>query len=303
MVGENFGRLERVVVREGWKDEARDFTPWLAENLDRLSQQLGLALELREVEHQVGRYSLDILAEDVLGRVVIIENQRTASDHGHLGQLLTYCAGTNARVVIWVASNFTEEHLAVLEWFNQNTIADVGFYAVEVELLKIGDSPLAPNFRVLARPNELVKESRSAVASTEWNWEHYAAELGISPERLAIARRLVGDLETAIERRGLPWQPKFRKGYVAFQRAGGYNVVAVDLMWNKPVRLWIKLPDAPAETGLASPYPQLAEIWVSSFREWGWNIPSVDAVPDVEPLVGLAAELTSSDGTQAATAS
>ena len=49
-----------------------------------------------------------------------------------------------------MASNFTEEHLAVLEWFNQNTIADVGFYAVEVELLKIGDSPLAPNFRVLA---------------------------------------------------------------------------------------------------------------------------------------------------------
>ena len=140
MSASEFGRLERLSVRLGFDDESKDFTPWLADNLDRLSEQLGLALELREREHQVGKYSLDLLAEDVLGRVVVIENQLEHSDHTHLGQLLTYCAGTDARVVIWVAPSFTAEHLAALEWLNQNTNSDVGFYAVEVELLRIGDS-------------------------------------------------------------------------------------------------------------------------------------------------------------------
>jgi hypothetical protein len=61
--------------------------PWLARNLDLLGEQLGLALELREIEHAVGRYSLDILANDVAGRLVVIENQLGASDHDHPGRL------------------------------------------------------------------------------------------------------------------------------------------------------------------------------------------------------------------------
>jgi hypothetical protein len=31
-----------------------------------------------------------------------------------------------------------------LEWLNENTIADVGFFGIELEVLKIGDSLPAP---------------------------------------------------------------------------------------------------------------------------------------------------------------
>jgi hypothetical protein len=112
---------------------------------------------------------------------------------------------------------------------------------------------------------------------------------------LAIARRLVDALAEGIEERSLPWQQKFRKGYVAFQRIGGYNVAAVDLMWNKPVRVWIKLPRPPEDIAdLENPYPQLSPIWVAQFSEWGWHIPSAEDIPDVAPLLDLAERLSSS---------
>lgn len=38
------GTLTEVDLREVWSDEARDFTPWLKENIERLNQVLGLGL-------------------------------------------------------------------------------------------------------------------------------------------------------------------------------------------------------------------------------------------------------------------
>jgi hypothetical protein len=121
-------------VRSVWPNEATDFTPWLAQNLDALSQAVGLALEFRQREHPVGRYALDLLFEDTERRVVIVENQLEQTDHTHLGQLLTYCAGTSADVVIWISPFITEEHAAALEWLNENTVVGVGFFGVELEL-------------------------------------------------------------------------------------------------------------------------------------------------------------------------
>jgi hypothetical protein len=284
-----FGTLGRVSLREGWKDEARDFTPWLAENLERLGEQIGLALELRENEHAVGRYSLDLLAEDVTGRIVIIENQLEPSDHTHLGQLLTYCAGTDARVVVWVAPSFTPEHLAALEWLNQNTNVDVGFFAVEIELLRIGDSPMAPNFRTVLRPNQWVKETRPVIAQQgEWNWERYAVEMRIPLERLTVAKRLVEGVSAAIADQHA-WQPMYRKGYVAFQRAGGYNVLRVD-MFGEFTRLFVKLPSPPSELELDHLFPELQSVALEEYREWGWRIPTIDAIPDLDRVVEVAAK-------------
>src|SRR5690606_3777278 len=96
------GRLESVPLRAIWPNEAKDFTPWLADNLDVLGQAVGLALELRHREYPVGRYALDLLLQDAQGRVIVVENQLEQTDHGHLGQLITYCAGTQADVVIWI---------------------------------------------------------------------------------------------------------------------------------------------------------------------------------------------------------
>lgn len=283
-----FGRLEKISARGGWLHEALDFTPWLAENLELLGEAVGLALELRRREHPVGKYSLDLLLEDAQERVVIVENQFGATDHDHLGKLLTYCAGTSADVVIWIAETLNEEHIAALEWLNESTVQGVGFFGVELELLKIGDSLPAPHFRVVVQPNEWVKSVRAPKGTaTEWNWQRYAEELNISQDRLAVGRALVERVQQAIAERELAWQPVFRKGYVAFQRAGGYNVMLVDLYWNKVPRLAIKIPAPPADLGLQSPYANLVESWGAGENEWGWTVPSADLIPDVGVVVDL----------------
>lgn len=106
------GNIKEVSVRRVWPNEAHDFTPWLAQNLGRLGQALHLDLEpLGSTEVPVGRYSLDILAQEAgpNGRKVAIENQLEGTDHTHLGQLLTYAAGHKAEVAIWVAPHFSED--------------------------------------------------------------------------------------------------------------------------------------------------------------------------------------------------
>jgi hypothetical protein len=154
--------LVRVPLREAWKHEAGDFTPWLAEadNLNHLSDALGLGeLELVATEHWVGDFKLDILCTDGTDQV-IIENQLERTNHSHLGQLITYAAGIDAKKVVWVAEAFRPEHVAALEFLNQNTTEDLNFFAVEVELYRIGESPLAPKFEVVVKPNEWAKAGR-----------------------------------------------------------------------------------------------------------------------------------------------
>ena len=155
-------KLERVPVREAWKHEASDFTPWLAEedNLQALAEALGISeLELVATEHEVGDFKLDILCTDG-DQQVIIENQLEETDHKHLGQILAYAAGVDARKVIWVATSFRLEHLAALQYLNVNTNDDLSFFAVQIELWRIGDSPLAPKFEVVAKPNNWARASR-----------------------------------------------------------------------------------------------------------------------------------------------
>src|SRR5262249_38114417 len=158
-------------------------TPWLADNLDLLGEALGLALEFRQREHPVGRYSLDLLLSDAKGRVVIVENQLEQTDHGHLGQLLTYCAGTNADVVGWISSAITQEHAAALEWLNANTRAGVGFFGVEIQLVRIDSSRPAPHFNVVVRPNDWTKTAHpTTAAAVDWTFDSYIRDLRVPPE-------------------------------------------------------------------------------------------------------------------------
>jgi len=164
-------RLERVSLRAAWKHEAGEFTPWLAqdENLQRLAEALDLPeLNLDAIEHAVGDFRVDILCSDETGPV-IIENQLDRTNHAHLGQILTYAAGVGAKKVVWVAESFRPEHIAALEFLNQNTTEDLDFFAVAIELWRIADSPLAPSFKVVVKPNDWSKagrESARAAAST-----------------------------------------------------------------------------------------------------------------------------------------
>ena len=150
------GSLKKVDLRDFWEDEARDFTPWLAqqENLTLLGETIGMELELVGREQKVGGFKVDILAKDLLtDRYVVIENQLEKTNHGHLGQLLTYASGYEAIAVVWIANYMCEEHRKALDWLNEKTVEDLGFFGLEIELWKIGQFEPAPKFNIVAQPN------------------------------------------------------------------------------------------------------------------------------------------------------
>ena len=154
--------IEKVDLRQGWENEADDFTPWLQDNMDQLGDALGIELEVQQSEASVGIFSLDLLARDVdNNRPVIIENQLEPTDHSHLGQLLTYAAGYNASAIVWIAKEFRDEHRAALDFLNGRTGEDTEFFGVVVELWKIENSRPAPHFMVISAPNDWSKETKS----------------------------------------------------------------------------------------------------------------------------------------------
>ena len=151
------GHLTSVDLREVWTSESGDFTPWLArpENLAVLGDTLDLELELEAQEKAVGPFRADILCRDTASAAwVLIENQLERTDHGHLGQLLTYASGLEAAMIVWIAGRFNEEHRATLDWLNAITEERFRFFGLEVELWRIGDSPAAPKFNVVSKPND-----------------------------------------------------------------------------------------------------------------------------------------------------
>jgi len=152
------GRLVTVPLREVWANEAPDFTPWLAkaENLALLAETLDLGeLQIQDTEVSVGNFRIDILAKDIEGNVVVIENQFGPTDHTHLGQIMTYMGGQESNVtIIWIAEKFREEHRAAIDWLNNSTIEGFNFFAVEIQAMKIGSSLPAPQFNAVGKPNE-----------------------------------------------------------------------------------------------------------------------------------------------------
>ena len=163
----DFGELRSVELRDVWPHEAGNFTPWLADNIGALGEAVEIELELTEVEADAGDFSLDLLAKDLgTGRNVIIENQLTATDHDHLGKLLTYASAFDASAVIWVAQTIRDEHRQALEWLNQRTTEDTHFFGVVIEVIRIDDSKPAFKFRPVVFPNEWQKGGRTATAKT-----------------------------------------------------------------------------------------------------------------------------------------
>ena len=165
----SLGRLAKVELREAWISEPGDFTPWLAqpENIVLLGEAIGIELEVESQEKSVGPFRADILCRDTTDRhFVLIENQLERTDHTHLGQLLTYAAGLDAVTIVWLSARFTEEHRAALDWLNRATTAGFNFFGLEIELWKIGDSPFAPKFNVVSKPNDWSRAVREQAAAS-----------------------------------------------------------------------------------------------------------------------------------------
>ena len=164
------GKLEEVDIRELWKHEQYDFSDWLSkgENIEMLSNAVGLTLTEVNKEVFVGSYRCDLVAKDeTTGIKVIIENQLEATNHDHLGKIITYASGLDANVVIWIVKEAKEEHQSAIEWLNNKTTKDISFFLMEIHAFKIGDSLPAPQFVVVEKPNDFVKVANIGVDSGE----------------------------------------------------------------------------------------------------------------------------------------
>lgn len=160
----NIGKLERVDLRELWRHEEYDFSTWLSkeENLTLLGDTIGLDISLIERESSVGTYSVDIYAEEQgTGRKIIIENQLEETNHDHLGKIITYASGKDAKYIIWIVKKAKDEHRKAVEWLNSHTDSELCFFLLEIEIWRIGDSLPAPKFNVVERPNDWIKETQS----------------------------------------------------------------------------------------------------------------------------------------------
>ena len=154
------GKLEKVDIRNIWKNEATDFTKWLAceENLSALGDEIGISISLIKTEANVGAFSADILAEEEnTGRKIIIENQLEQTDHDHFGKLFTYGSGHNANILIWVCRHVRDEHRQAIDWLNERTDNNLHIFVIKMEVWKIGDSSPAPKFQIICSPNDWAK--------------------------------------------------------------------------------------------------------------------------------------------------
>lgn len=161
----SMGKIEKVDIRKQWANEEYDFTPWLAKesNIQILADEIGLDLEVEDTEVYIGSYKADIVAVDGENRKVIIENQLSKTDHKHLGQLITYASGLNAKIVVWICTAVTDEHRQAIDWLNDMTTSEVAFFACEIQLWRIGDSNPAPKFDVISSPNDWQKTVKSSI--------------------------------------------------------------------------------------------------------------------------------------------
>ena len=151
------GKLTRRPLREVWKDEAKDFTPWLVDNLDVLNEVLDLNLASAEREQTAGDFSVDLVAEDDAGNVVVIENQLNKSDHDHLGKLITYLTAVDAKTAIWIVADPRPEHVRAITWLNES--ASAAFFLLKVEAVSIEGSPAAPLLTLIVGPSAETREA------------------------------------------------------------------------------------------------------------------------------------------------
>jgi len=180
----NISKITRIPIREEFPNEAHNFTPWLKENLHYIGEKLHLSFTGEvETEVEVGKYRCDVLAHTTDGRRVVIENQFGHADHDHFGKILTYAAGLEADVVIWIAEDFWEPHITAINWLNSKTSEEtLSFFAIKVGLIKIEDSKSALEVTIVKQPDEWGRQVKTERITRERSersikyhefWQHF----------------------------------------------------------------------------------------------------------------------------------
>ncbi len=190
--------------------EATHFTPWLADNLELLGAALGVdTLELQGVEHDIAGKKLDVLAAvgveadgETVG--VAIENQYGISEHGHLGQLITYVAGVSAaydRVLgVWLVDTVHAAHEAAIELLNRESTERLGFVLARPRFIAVGAGEFGVDFDVVVRPNEFVKREQKKARSG-------------NPRRAEFLESIIETTTPALTQLGFPTISTPRAGY------------------------------------------------------------------------------------------
>lgn len=160
MTSPKIARPTAADVREVWPGEAKDFTPWLAENLDWL-EVIGLgplSLVGKEVSLPDTGRSLDLLAETSDGHKVAIENQYGRADHDHLTRGLAYAIGLGANALVVIAEGHLPEFVAIADYLNSayeqmDEDEGVAVFLVGLTVERVADA-FIPRFAVTTAPNE-----------------------------------------------------------------------------------------------------------------------------------------------------
>jgi hypothetical protein len=194
--GLDLGDLKNLEIKTYWKDEARDFTPWLAKpgNIEKLAQVLRIdKIAVDGIEVPVGGLRADIVAKASNGQKIIIENQLEISDSDHLGRMLAYASGEDASIIIWICSEIRDEYRKVIDWLNNNINQAISFFALKIQLLQIDDSKPAPKFKIICAPREWTgintpsSELRETESSQLKFWIKFHSYLKASKTKLSFA--------------------------------------------------------------------------------------------------------------------
>lgn len=260
MTAITFGRLSDLPLRDAWSHEARDFTPWLAENIDHIAEAIGIPLELTGQEVRVESFAADILARNPTDdSLVLVENQLEVTDHTHLGQIMTYLAGLEAQTVVWIAPSFREPHLSAIRWLNEHTADGFSFFAIRLRVVRIGDSPFAPVFEIAEKPND-------------WDRRLTASRKGSEGGSTALGDRREAYWSAYVERHPGTRVPVNRGGWISFTPDGAPSAKVV---------LWV----GKTETGIfVRGHSSLA---AGEFADLiAPNIPAIQATLGVETIPG-----------------
>ena len=162
----DLGDYQKVPVNQLWHN-VEEFTPWLEKNIEYLNDALEFALIPIDHETEDTGYSADLLAEDKFGNKVIVETQFGKTDSEILEKLIKSLAYYDAKKAIWIAEDTEPVHEIMISWLNENTLDDVYFYLVKLEIFRIGNSPPTPILMKVTGPSPILKRMR--IATTKLN--------------------------------------------------------------------------------------------------------------------------------------
>ena len=144
-------------IKEIWPLEEKDFSPWIANNLQDIEEIIGKHIQAYELEKPCGRYESDIVCTTDDGETIIIENKIGVFDHDHFGKALTYMSYFHANTIVWICDKYYEEHIKAINQLNDMSSNEYTFYALELKLYQYDNNNIKYNYNIVAEPDYVTK--------------------------------------------------------------------------------------------------------------------------------------------------